>query len=153
MPRLKTKGQSRCWEASRVGEEAKQREEKRSDFRTGSPVRLLPGPDKSAAVPRARLRSGPRTQARGPPSAWASLVRCPWASSAASGSWCSRAAKNKGLVRIQPKTGLETHSIQTLKQNQNRALQRTTEEAKCNLLEHYCAIKHHLVHQNKCQLQ
>lgn len=66
MPRLKTKGQSRCWEASRVGEEAKQREEKRSDFRTGNPVRLLPGPDKSTVVPRARPRSGPRTQARGP---------------------------------------------------------------------------------------
>lgn len=93
MPRLKTKGQSCCWEASRVGEEAKQREEKRSDFRTGSPVRLLPGPDKSTAVPRARPRSGPRTQARGPPSAWPSLVQCPWASSsAASGSWCSREA-------------------------------------------------------------
>lgn len=54
MPRLKTKGQSRRWEASRVGEEAKQREEKRSDFCTGSPARLLPGPDKSVAVPRAR---------------------------------------------------------------------------------------------------
>lgn len=27
MPRLKKKGQSRCWEASRIEEEAKQREE------------------------------------------------------------------------------------------------------------------------------
>ena len=67
MPRLKTKGQSRCWEASRVGEEAKQREEKHSDFCTGSPARLLPGPDKRVAVPRARPRSWPRNQALGPP--------------------------------------------------------------------------------------
>lgn len=135
MPRLKTKGQSCCWEASRVGEEAKQREEKRSDFCTGSPMRLLPGPDKRAAVPRARPRSGPRTQAQGPPSAWPSLDHFPWASSsAASGMWCSRAAKNKGLVRIQPDTGLKKHT-------QYRHCSRTRTElykgplAKCNLPE------------------
>lgn len=75
---------------------------KRSDFCTGNPERLLPRPDKSVEVPRARPNSGPRTQARGPPSAWPSPADCPWASSStSSGSWCSRAAKNKRLVRIQ----------------------------------------------------
>lgn len=135
MPRLKTKGQSCCWEASRIGEEAKQREEKRSDFCTGSPVRLLRGPDKRTVVPRARPRSGPRTQARGPPSAWPSLVHFPWASSgAASGSRCSRAAKNKGLVRIQSETGLKKH---TQYRTRTELYKRTTEETKCNLLKHY----------------
>lgn len=49
---MKTEGQSRCWEASRIGEEAKQGEENCSDFGTGSPASLLPGSDKSSPRPR-----------------------------------------------------------------------------------------------------
>lgn len=137
MPRLKTKGQSRCWEASRVGEEAKQREEKHSDFCTGSPARLLPGPDKRVAVPRARPRSWPRNQALGPPpSAWPSLVHFPWASSsAASGSRCSRAAKNKGLVRIQPEKPVYRNTLSTdADAEPEQSFPKDHRRTKCNLL-------------------
>lgn len=117
-------------------------------------MRLLPGPDKSAAVPRARPRSGAQDPGTRPPISLAQpgplsldLLRRGVRLVVQPG--CKEQGPSEDPATNWSKNTLNTDT----ERNQNRALQRTSEDAKCNLLKHYSANILKVLHGNRLQLQ